>query len=900
MDSPPPPGAPPSRRFDGRRPDSVPAARRFVVSVLERASVPEETLETARLLVSELAGNSFLHARTETEVTVHVDRARVRVEVADRRPDRMPLPRECPPNAGTGRGLGVVAELADRHGVDREGGQKKVWFELLREEGGAEAPSRWGPPRPLTGRDTAPVVLIDLPGALHVTSQQHRHAVLRELVLAGAVGDRLGVDPQDLLAAHDTNNLLSAAALAALDDRPGAAGVRTVTLALPADAGPAVRLLRRVLETAEEAGREELLLTRPGLPQSQALQDWFLDQITGQLDGALPTAWTVVPRDPSDSPLDLMPWDEEEVRTSRLPTVVVDDDNRIVAVNAPASDLLGWETDDLVGRPLTDLIPDHLRHRHRAAFSSLLLTGRPRILGRAVPLPALHRDGHLVPVRLLIQAQETSDGHTVFIGQMLPRSTALGPEPRPSHRRPVVRPTGPPEPPPPPHRLAAEEPPGLPEFARRPVAAAAATTATGRLSLLADVGRELADASDLGPGLHAVSAHLVRRLADWCVIDLLDGDTVERVGVMHRDGSRIASGGLEGRLPSVSERARGPLARALRGAGPLLLDGRIPSRPGECGLDSGYRSLFERFGASSAVVAPLRARREIFGALTLAREDPARPFVEDDLAFVDDLVRSIALAVENHRLYEGTRYVAERLQRDLLPVLPRVPGLEIAASYATSSVTTQIGGDWYDCFRLPDGDTALIIGDIAGHDLEAAIAMSQLRSMLRGIALDRQEPAEEVLGRLDAADRSLRSAATATCVYGRMRELPPGEWEFHFSSAGHLPPLLVDPGRGAGLLEGGTGLMLGTGHDLPREGASVRVPPGATLLLFTDGLVERRGEDLDDSLRRLCDQAVALAHEPLGTLCDELLIRLGADATDDVALLAVRPGRTDDADRPGG
>ncbi|NYV76317.1 SpoIIE family protein phosphatase, partial [Streptomyces sp. UH6] len=880
--------------FDGRRPDSVPAARAFVRSVLAATDLPRETLETAQLLVSELATNSFLHARTETEVTVHVDENRVRVEVADRRPGLMPLPRECPPNAGTGRGLGVVAGLADRHGADQGRQEKRVWFELLRQNGSPGTPSHWAPPRPLTDGDTAPVVLIDLPGALHITSQQHRHAVLRELSLAGALGDRLGVDPEDLLTAHDTSNLLSAAMLAALGGRHGTAEIRTVTLSLPAGIGPTVTLLRRVLETAEEASRDELLLTRPGLPQSQALQDWLFDQITGQLDGALPTAWTMVSRDPSASPLDLMPWDKEEVHTSRLPTVVVDDDNLIVAANVPAADLLGWDPDDLVGRSLTELIPDHLRERHLAAFHSLLLTGQPRILGRAVPLPALHRDGHLVPVRLLIQAQEMSDGHTVFIGQMVPRSTAFGPEPRPSHRRPVVRPTGLPEPPAPPHRLPPEESPELPEFGRRPVAAVAALAAMDRLSLLADIGRELADASELGPGLHAVCAHLVRRLADWCVIDLLDGDSVERVGVMHRDPGRIAPGGLEGRLPPISESARGPLARTLRGAGPLLLGGGVPPHPGECGLDSGYRSLFKRFGATSAVVAPLRARRQIFGALTLAREDPAHPFVEDDLAFIDDLVRSVALAVENQRLFDGTRYVAERLQRDLLPVLPRVPGLEIDASYATSSVTTQIGGDWYDCFRLPDGDTALIIGDIAGHDLEAAITMSQLRSMLRGIALDRQEPAEEVLSRLDMADRSLRSATTATCVYGRMAEPSPGEWEFHFSSAGHLPPLLVDPDRGARLLEGGSGLMLGTGHDLRREGASVPIPHGATLLLYTDGLIERRGEDLDDSLRRLQDQAASLAREPLGTLCDELLIRLGADATDDIALLAVRPVHTDD------
>ncbi|MGW0927457.1 SpoIIE family protein phosphatase [Streptomyces sp. NPDC002644] len=900
MDSPPSPGAPRSRRFDGRRADSVPAARRFVAAVLDEASVPEETAATARLLTSELVTNGVLHTRTGIEVTVRVDGPRIRVDIADDRPDLLPLPRDCPPNAGTGRGLGVVSELADRHGVEQEESTKRVWFELL-PDGTPGGRSRWTEPGPLSAGATVPVVLIDLPQALHVTSQQHRHALLRELLLAGAIGDRLGIDADDLLAAHDTNNLISTAVAVALRDRPGVADIRTVSLVLPADVAPAVRLLRRVLDTAEEAGRDELLLTRPALPESQALQDWLLDQIAGQADGALPTAWTVVPRDPSASPLDLVPWDEDQVHSSRLPTVVADDDNLIIAANTAAADLLGWNLDDLVGRPLTALIPEHLRERHLAAYHSLLLTGRPRILGRAVPLPALHHEGHLVPVRLLIHCQEMADGRTVFIGQMVPRSTALGPEPRPARRRPVIpakettEPFGRPHPPP----QTPEARPELPEFGRRPVAPVAAMEAMDRLGLLADVGRELADASELGRGLHSVCELLVRRLADWCVVDLLDGDSVERTGVTHRDPRKVRPGGSEGRLPAMSDKARGPLARTLRGAGPLLLAPDIPSRPGECALDSGYRRLFEEIGATSAVVAPLRARRQIFGALTLVRDDPERPFAEDDLAFIDDLARSVALAVENQRLFEGTRYIAERLQRDLLPTLPQVPGLGIDASYATSSVTTQVGGDWYDCFLLPDGHTALVIGDVAGHDLEAAITMSQLRSMLRGIALDRQEPAEAVLRRLDTADRSLSSSTTATCVYGIVREHTPGRWRFDFSSAGHLPPLLVHPDDGARLLEEDDGLMLGTGHDLPRTGASVDIPEGATLLLYTDGLVERRHEHLDDSLRRLCDQAAALAHAPLGTLCDELLIRLGADATDDVALLAVRPRRPGEEDPAG-
>ncbi|NED04849.1 SpoIIE family protein phosphatase, partial [Streptomyces sp. SID6648] len=114
---------------------------------------------------------------------------------------------------------------------------------------------------------------------------------------------------------------------------------------------------------------------------------------------------------------------------------------------------------------------------------------------------------------------------------------------------------------------------------------------------------------------------------------------------------------------------------------------------------------------------------------TLARAPGGRAFTEEDLALVDDLVHSLALGVDNARLYQDTRSIAERLQRSLLPVLPQVEGLQLAARYAASSATAQVGGDWYDSFLLPHGDTGLVIGDVTGHDLDAAIAMSQLRSM---------------------------------------------------------------------------------------------------------------------------------------------------------------------------
>ncbi|GGT34004.1 hypothetical protein GCM10010271_42650 [Streptomyces kurssanovii] len=160
----------------------------------------------------------------------------------------------------------------------------------------------------------------------------------------------------------------------------------------------------------------------------------------------------------------------------------------------------------------------------------------------------------------------------------------------------------------------------------------------------------------------------------------------------------------------------------------------------------------------------------------------------------------------------------------LLPLLPDIAHLQLAARYAASSTTAQVGGDWYDSFVVPNGDTALVIGDVSGHNLDAAIAMSQLRSMLRGIAIDRQEPPETVLRRLDMANHSLYREATATCVYGLVKCPAAGPWELAFSSAGHLPPLLTTAGGDTRYLEEGAGLLLGMDPDMPRARGEARTP----------------------------------------------------------------------------
>ncbi|CAL9353119.1 SpoIIE family protein phosphatase [Streptomyces sp. enrichment culture] len=864
-----------SRRFSPGT-ESVARARRFVRAALGDA-VPDaapDLLDTAELLVSELVTNAVLHARTEVEVSARVTGGRARVAVQDRRPSRVLVPQDCPPYAGTGQGLALVDLLASRHGVDTGADTKTVWFELWPDE--TARPSAWQPPAP-PAESAQTVTLVDVPGALYSASQQHRHVLLRELELAAAAGEHL-VPPRDLVTAHDISNVISACVTAALRDETPEGEIRSLDLAMPPDAAPAVETLSRVLDVAEQAAREERLLTLPALPRSKVFHTWLFGEITGQLAGTHPTAWTVVPREPGAGPAELVPWDAGHVQSSRVATVAADEQNRIVAVNGPAADLLGWHADDLVGRRLTTLIPEHLRERHITAFTSLLLSGQPRILGRSVPLPALHRDGRLVPVRLFIQTQETADGRTVFVAQLSPRAAAPGPAARPPGRRAPARqdhaaPTA---------RAAAERGAG-----RR---GEAVLPALERLSLLAETGAAMSNATDLDDGLQRVGRILTERLADWCAVDLFtEGDLADRACVVHRDPGALCMEDFEGTLPPLTEAARGPLARALSGAGPLLLTEAPPDDDTASPLDAHYLELFERLDSDSAVVAPLRARREIIGALTVARTDRDRPFTEEDLPLVDDLGRALALGVDNARLYQETRNIAERLQRSLLPVLPEVPHLELAARYAASSTTAQVGGDWYDSFILPSGDTALVIGDVTGHNLDAAIAMSQLRSMLRGIAVDRQEPPETVLRRLDMANHSLYHEATATCIYGLIKGPEEGPWELVHSSAGHLPPLLTtDDGR-TRFLDAGAGVLLGLDPDMPRPRASDAVPANATVLFYTDGLIERRDESLDDAMERLSRHVAALAREPLNVLCDELLIGLGADSDDDIAILAVRP-----------
>ncbi|MGQ5637417.1 MULTISPECIES: SpoIIE family protein phosphatase [unclassified Streptomyces] len=869
MGSPMPPGVSMCRLSPA--PENVARARRFVRSALH--GVAPEVTDTAALLAGELVTNAVIHARTEVEVRAWAVDGRAHVRVGDRRPDRGLVPHDRHPYASTGRGLALVEELAAGHGVHSDADRKTVWFELWPE---APAPpgSVWETLAP--AGPTVTLTLNDVPYALYWAAQQHWEGLLREALLAASTATRTEVRPADLVAAQDTSSMICACMTTAVEQETPDSSTLSLRVAFPADAAEDVMVLQQVLDEADTAAQAERLLTLPALPQIRAFRHWLFDEIAGQLSGGPPTAWTLVKGAPSATPTELAPWDASEVEAAGVPTVAADDRNRIIAVNGAAANLLGWHAHDLVGQRLTALIPEHLRQRHVAAFTSLLLTGESRILGRSIPVPALHRDGRMIPVRLSIETQEAVDGRTVFVAQLTTTTAPPGPPPAAPGDRHATRPS--------------PGPAHLPTTTRKTTRANLETAAPEWLSLFADTGRALSSTLHPVERLQRVCEALTRRLADWCAADLVDEQgRVRRVCVVHRDPGVLVPPGHLGTLPEMSGTAQGTsLPRVLRGAGPLLVTGIASLGRAASPLDARQLELVRRLGGSSAVVAPLRAQRDVFGALTMVRVRDEEPFTKEDVQLIAELVRGIALGVDNARLHQYAHSNAEQLQRALLPELPRVADLELAARYLPSSSTAEVGGDWYDAFTVPGGDTVLVIGDVAGHDLKAAVAMSTLRNMLRGIAVDRPEPPGDVLRRLDLASHTLSPLSTATCVYALLKG-DDGRRSLHHSSAGHLPPLLTTREGDTRCLDAGRGLLIGMDPDQPRPSACDVLPPHSTLLLFTDGLIERRGESLDDAMDRLCRHAADLARDPLDVFCDELVIQFGADSTDDIALLAVRP-----------
>jgi sigma-B regulation protein RsbU (phosphoserine phosphatase) len=297
-------------------------------------------------------------------------------------------------------------------------------------------------------------------------------------------------------------------------------------------------------------------------------------------------------------------------------------------------------------------------------------------------------------------------------------------------------------------------------------------------------------------------------------------------------------------------------------------------------------------GIQSMMGVPMVAGGKVIGVLHVGSLTPRR-FTAGDVELLQLTADRAAAAVQSMTA-QADRIAATALQHSLVPsALPAVEGAELAARYVPGSGT--IGGDWYDVFSLPSGELGVTVGDVAGSGLAAAVIMGRMRSVLRAYALETTDPAE-VLGKLDRKMQHFEPDALATVLYA---VIEPGLDQMHVALAGHFPPVIARPGEAAVLADVQPGSMIGMGLGLRarRPVSTLPVPPGALLCFYTDGLVERRGEVIDDGLDRLCRAVTA---QPVEAACAAVMGALVGNepARDDIALLMVRrqAGAEGDAD----
>ncbi|MGD3107882.1 SpoIIE family protein phosphatase [Streptomyces sp. YGL11-2] len=346
-----------------------------------------------------------------------------------------------------------------------------------------------------------------------------------------------------------------------------------------------------------------------------------------------------------------------------------------------------------------------------------------------------------------------------------------------------------------------------------------------------------------------------------------------------------AMGGTAAELSEV--RPGGPLAEVLRGVRPLFGEAQAArtALPELLGPDTRLP------GGHRVILAPLRGRRRVIGAAVFLRRPDRPAFEPDDLLVAAQLATHTALGVDKAVLYGREAYIADALQRTMLPdSLPQPTGVRLASRYLPAAETARVGGDWYDAIPLPGSRVALVVGDVMGHSMTSAAIMGQLRTTAQTLAgLDL--PPQEVLHHLDEQAQRLGTDRMATCLYA---VYDPVAHRITIANAGHPPPVMLHRGGRAEVLRVPSGAPIGVGG-VDFEAVELDAPAGATLVLYTDGLVESRIRDVWTGIEQLRERLAETARltgpnpPPLEPMCDEVLDMLGpGDRDDDIALLAAR------------
>jgi serine phosphatase RsbU (regulator of sigma subunit) len=377
---------------------------------------------------------------------------------------------------------------------------------------------------------------------------------------------------------------------------------------------------------------------------------------------------------------------------------------------------------------------------------------------------------------------------------------------------------------------------------------------------------------------HLDTEALLRELLER-VRALLDTDTAAFL-ILDQDSQQLATVAAVGLDDEVAQGFRVDVGAGFAGRVASMRAPVVIDQVNESNVNS---PALRRTGLTTLVGVPMLAGGDVVGVMHLGTYE-RRQFSEQEIALLQ-LVADRAGLASRARQSQTDRDATLALQRSLLPGrLPHLDGVNLAARYLPGH-NSGVGGDWYDVFHLPSGHLGVVVGDVTGHGLRAAVVMGRLKSALRSYALEWDDPAE-VLTRLDRKITHFESGSLATVLYAI---ISPSREQLRITTAGHPPPVLATSGGDAQLLVLPPDAPVGAGWTTPRRTTTVEFPEGSTLVLYTDGLVERRHEVIDQGLRRLCR---IIQPGPAEAVCLAVMAHMDvAVAADDIALLAINRER---------
>ncbi|GAB2748909.1 SpoIIE family protein phosphatase [Nocardioides pakistanensis] len=539
------------------------------------------------------------------------------------------------------------------------------------------------------------------------------------------------------------------------------------------------------------------------------------------------------------------------LRESNALAIAVADEEAVREANDRFLDMIGYNRADLdCGRiSWREITPPEWEAADEEALHQL----RTRGVCAAFEKQYVHRDGHRVPVLLGAATIGTDPLRWVtYAVDLTAQRTAEA------------------------ARAAAAE--------RELAAQAAATAAEDQVAVLLRAGSLLAATRDIAELLRRAADIVVSAFGDWAIVLVPEDEQRLRVAAAaHADAARSGlTLGLVGRTMPITSRL-GP-ASAFRTGSTRIVDDVMGEFEGYD--DQTLVRAAALLEPATLVAAPLVTASTTLGVLAVGRSAGRPPFGDLDAALVTELARQLALGLRNAQVSAHEHSVAETLQRAVLPPrLPATDGLRLEATYLPATTGVSVGGDFYDAFELDSGRVGLVVGDVAGHDIDAASEMGQLRNGLRMIAALNADPAA-VLADTQRALARLLPDVLATVFYG---VLDTSTGELVYANAGHPAPLVVDGPTGT-FLEDPPGPMLGAVPEARFPLRRHRIPEGGTLILYTDGLIEDRRRPIDEGMRELMTAATVAdpgGTEPLSQRVTTALLGSLARA-DDICVLTAR------------